>query len=73
MRRMISLVVVAMVMAAMMLAMAMPVLAAKPAPTREQCLAVQRAINEGERLTGQLEQVRRQFGSLGECIAASEG
>jgi hypothetical protein len=53
--------------------MAMPALAAKPAPTRDECLAVQRALNEGERLTGQLEQVRRQFDSLGECIAASEG
>jgi hypothetical protein len=53
--------------------LAMAALAAKPAPTREECLAVQRALNEGERLTGQQEQLRRRFVSLGECIAASEG
>jgi hypothetical protein len=55
----------------MMVAMALPALAAKPAPTREECLGVQRAIIEGERLTGQ-QQLIRQFESLGECVAASE-
>ncbi len=73
MRRIITVVVVALVMAAMVVAMAMPALAARPAPTREECLAVQAALNRGEKLTGQQEQLRRQFGSLGECIAASEG
>jgi hypothetical protein len=73
MRRMLLLTTVALVMAAMMVAMAVPALAAKPAPTREECLEVQRALHEGERLTGQQEQLRRQFDSLGECVAASEG
>jgi len=73
MRRILVVVTMALVMAAMMVVLAVPALAAKPAPTRQECLAVQRALNEGERLTGQLEQLRRQFGSLGECIAASEG
>jgi hypothetical protein len=72
MRRIMLLVTVALVTAAMMVAMAMPALAAKPAPTREECLAVQRAINDGERLTGQQLQLIRQFDSLGECVAASE-
>jgi hypothetical protein len=73
MRRILLLLTVALVMAAMVVAMALPALAAKPAHTREDCLEVQRALNEGEKLTGQQEQLRRQFGSLGECIAASEG
>jgi hypothetical protein len=73
MKRIMFLATVTLVIAAMIVAMAMPALAAKPAPTREECLAVQRAINEGERLTGQQLQLIRQFGSLGECIAASEG
>ena len=72
MRRIITVVVVALVMAAMMLAMALPALAAKPAHTREDCLEVQRALVKGEKLTGQQEQLRRQYGSLGECVAASE-
>ena len=73
MRRIITVVVVALVMAAMMVAMALPALAAKPAHTREDCLEVQRALVKGEKLTGQQEQLRRQYGSLGECVAASEG
>jgi hypothetical protein len=72
-RRILLLLTVALVMAAMIVAMALPALAAKPAHTREDCLEVQRALIEGEKLTGQQEQLRRQFGSLGECIAASEG
>jgi len=64
---------VAFVMAAMIVAMALPALAAKPTHTREDCLEVQRALVNGEKLTGQQEQLRRQYGSLGECIAASEG
>ena len=73
MRRILLLLTVALVMAAMVVAMALPALAAKPAPTREECLEVQRALVKGEKLTGQQEQLRRQFGSLGECIAAREG
>ena len=73
MKRILLLATVALVMAAMMVAMAMPALAAKPAPTREECLAVQAALNQGEKLTGQQKQLLREFSSLGECIAASEG
>jgi hypothetical protein len=73
MRRILLVVTVALVMAAMMVAMAVPALAAKPAHTREDCLEVNRALVKGEKLTGQQEQLRRQYGSLGECIAASEG
>ena len=72
MRRIILLVSVVLVTAAMMVAMALPALAAKPAPTKEECLGVQRALNEGERLTGQQQQLIRQFESLGECVAASQ-
>jgi hypothetical protein len=57
----------------MMLAMAMPALAAKPAPTREECLAVQAALIHGQPLTGQQKQLIRQFPNLGQCTAASEG
>ncbi len=73
MRRIMLLVTVALVTAAMMVAMAMPALAAKPAPTKEECLGVQRALIEGDRLTGQQKQLIRQFPNLGQCIAASEG
>jgi hypothetical protein len=55
-----------------MVAMAMPALAAKPVHTKEQCLSVQKALNEGTRLTGQQIQLIRQFDSLGECVAASQ-
>ena len=68
-RRVVALLIVV----GLMLAMAMPALAAKPAPTREECLAVQAALNQGEKLTGQQKQLLREFSSLGECIAASEG
>jgi hypothetical protein len=67
------LITVAVVMAAMMVAMAMPALAAKPAPTREECQGVQAALVQGESLTGQQKQLIRQFPNLGQCIAASEG
>ena len=73
MRRILLVVTVALVMALMMVAMAVPALAAKPAHTREDCLEVQRALVKGEKLTGQQEQLRRQYGNLGECVAASEG
>ena len=73
MRRIMVLMTVALVMAAMMVAMAMPALAAKSAPTKEECLGVQRTLTEGEKLTGQQKQLIRQFPNLGQCIAASEG
>jgi hypothetical protein len=69
MKRRIMLVVTA----AMMVAMAMPALAARSAPTKEECLGVQRALVEGDKLTGQQKQLIRQFPNLGQCIAASEG
>ena len=72
-RRIMLVVTVALVTAAMMVAMAMPALAARPAPTKEECLGVQRALIEGEKLTGQQKQLIRQFPNLGQCIAASEG
>ena len=52
---------------------ALPALAAKPAPTKEECLGVQAALIQGENLTGQQKQLFRQFPNLGQCIAASEG
>ena len=73
MKRALMMATVALVMAAVMAAMAMPVLAAKPAPTRGECLAVQAALIQGENLTGQQKQLIRQFPNLGQCIAASEG
>jgi hypothetical protein len=73
MKRTLMLATVALVMAAMMVAMAMPALAAKSAPTKEECLGVQAALIRGENLTGQQKQLIRQFPNLGQCIAASEG
>jgi hypothetical protein len=73
MKRMLMLAAVALVMAAMIVAMAMPALAAKPAPTKQECLGVQFTLNEGGKLSGQQLQLIRQFDNLGECIAASEG
>jgi capsular polysaccharide biosynthesis protein len=72
MRRIMLMVTVALIATAMMVATAMPVLAAKPVHTKEQCLSVQKALNEGTRLTGQQIQLIRQFDSLGECVAASQ-
>jgi len=73
MKRVVLMVTLALVTVAMVMAMAMPALAAKPAPTREECLAVQAALIQGEDLTGQQKQLIRQFPNLGQCIAASEG
>jgi hypothetical protein len=73
MKRVVFMVTLALVTVAMVVAMAMPALAAKPAPTREECLAVQAALIRGENLTGQQKQLIRQFPNLGQCIAASEG
>ena len=73
MKRVLMVATMALIMAAMMAAMALPALAAKPAPTRGECLAVQAALIQGENLTGQQKQLIRQFPNLGQCIAASEG
>jgi hypothetical protein len=73
MKRVLMVATMALVMAAMMAAMALPALAAKPSPTRGECLAVQAALIQGENLTGQQKQLIRQFPNLGQCIAASEG
>jgi hypothetical protein len=73
MKRVLMVATMALVMAAMMAAIALPALAAKPAPTRGECLAVQAALIQGENLTGQQKQLIRQFRNLGQCIAASEG
>ena len=69
MRRTISLTAVALHMTTM----ARPALAAKPAPTKEECLGVQFTLNEGGKPSGQQKQSIRQSPSLGQCIAASEG
>jgi hypothetical protein len=73
MKRIMVLVTVALVMAAMMVAMAMPALAAKPAPTKEECVQTLVAIQHGERLTGQQQQLVRQFETFSACIQASSG
>ena len=73
MKRIMVLVTVALVMAAMMVAMAMPALAAKPAPTKEECVQTLVAIQHGERLTGQQQQLLRQFETFSACIQASSG
>jgi len=65
MKRVVLMVTLALVTVAMVMAMAMPALAAKPAPTREECLAVQAALIQGENLTGQQKQLIRQFPNFG--------
>jgi hypothetical protein len=72
-RRLLMVLTMALVMAAMMLAMAMPALAAKSTHTRAQCLEVQRAFVQGEKLSGQQKKLASQYSSLGDCIAASSG
>ena len=73
MKRLLVVATVALVVAAMMVAMAMPALAARSAPTKQECLGVQSALIQGERLSGQQKQLIKQFPNLGQCIAASEG
>ncbi len=72
MKRLLVVATVALVVAAMMVAMAMPALAARSAPTKQECLGVQSALKQGE-LSGQQKQLIRQFPNLGQCTAASEG
>jgi hypothetical protein len=64
---------VAILVAAMMAAMAMPALAAKPAPTKEECGGTLVAIQHGEKLTGQQRQLVREFPTFDACIGASSG
>jgi hypothetical protein len=73
MKRIMVLVTAALVMAAMMVAMAMPALAARPAPTKEECVQTLVAINQQEKLTGQQIQLVRQFETFQACIQASSG
>ena len=73
MRGIMLLVTVWLVMALMMLAMAMPALAAKPAPTKEECVRTLVAIQHGDKLTGQQKQLPKQFASFSDCIQASSG
>jgi len=53
-------------MAAMMLAMAMPALAAKSTQIRAQCLEIQRAFGPGEKLSGKQKKLASQYYSLGD-------
>ena len=73
MKRALMLATVALVVTAMMVAMAMPALAAKPAPTKEECVGTLVALTQGEKLTGQQKQLPKQFASFSECIQASSG
>jgi opacity protein-like surface antigen len=59
--------------ALLMAAMAMPALAAKPAPTKEECVGTLVAIQHGDKLTGQQQQLPKQFASFSDCIQASSG
>ena len=71
MKRIMLMVTTALVMAAMMVALAMPALAAKPAPTKEECVETLVAIQHGEKLTGQQKQLTRQFEGFADCVQAS--
>ncbi len=73
MKRVLMLATVALVMAAMLVAMALPALAAKPAPTKEECVETLVAIRQGEKLTGQQKQLVREFPTFEACIQASSG
>jgi hypothetical protein len=73
MKRALMLATVALLMAGMMVAMALPALAAKPAPTKEECVGTLVAIQHGDKLTGQQKQLPKQFASFSDCIQASSG
>jgi hypothetical protein len=73
MRRILMLVTVVAIMAAMVAAMALPAVAAKPAPTKDECRQTNFALVRGEDLTPQQEQLFKQFASLGRCMQASPG
>ncbi len=60
-------------MAALIVAMAIPPLAAKSAATKQECLGVRFTLSQGGKLSGQRKQLIRQFPNLGQCVAASEG
>jgi hypothetical protein len=61
------------VMAAMMVAMAMPCPSGEASAYQGRMSRVQAALIQGEKLAGQQKQLIRQFPNLGQCIAASEG
>ena len=74
MKRALMMATVALLMAAIaMAAMAMPALAAKPAPTKEECVGTLVAIQHGDKLSGQQKQLPKQFASFSDCIQASSG
>ena len=73
MRRIILVASVALVMTAMVVAMAMPALAAKPAPTKAQCQEAFQSQAQGEKLSGQEKQLVRRYDNQGQCIQASTG
>jgi hypothetical protein len=73
MKRVLELATVALVVAAMMVAVAMPALAAKPAPTKQECVETLVTITHGEKLTGQQKQLVREFPTFQSCIQASSG
>jgi predicted cobalt transporter CbtA len=68
-KRIILVASVALVMAAMVVVMAMPALAAKPLPTKAECQAAFQA----EQPTGQQKQLVKRYDSQGQCIQASRG
>ena len=70
-RRTVVTATAALVMAAMMVAMAMPALAARPTPTKQECRETLVAIVQGEKLTGQQKQLPQRYETFGECIQAS--
>ena len=64
-KRRLAVLVATAALVVMMLALAMPALAAKPVPTREECLAVQAALIQGQHLSDQQKQLIRQCTNLG--------
>lgn len=73
MKHALMLATVALVMAAMMVALAMPAMAAKPAPTKEECHQTLLTIRQGEKLSGQDKQLVRQYPNQGQCVKDSSG
>ena len=73
MKRVLMLAAVALVMAAMVVAIAMPALAAKPAPTKEECHQTLLTIRHGEKLSCQDKQLVRQYPNQGQCVKDSSG
>jgi predicted lipoprotein with Yx(FWY)xxD motif len=73
MKRVLMLATVALVMAALLVAMAMPALAAKPAPTKDECHQTLLTLRHGQKLSGQEKQLVRQYLNQGQCVKDSSG